>query len=291
MSMRAWSDHAKGLALGLSGILVLTPDSLLVRLIVADQWTLLFWRGLLTFICMSAFVGVRDGWALPARFVALGPAKGFAAVLFAATTVLFVTSIRHTAVANTLVILSAAPIFAAVLSSLFLREHAPPRTWAAAVAGLGCIVHIVGGSLDGASLVGDGAAVLLSLSLAAYLVILRHARAEDVFVVVAASGLINALVALPFVPTLALSANDWIAMGILGCVVLPVSYALLGAAPKYLPAPEVGLVYLLETVLGPYWVWLVLDEAPPERTLAGGAALIIVVALHAAAGTRRRPAA
>src|ERR671918_714650 len=45
--MAPLSEHAKGLVITAAGVLVLTPDSLLIRLITADQWTLLFWRGLL----------------------------------------------------------------------------------------------------------------------------------------------------------------------------------------------------------------------------------------------------
>jgi len=61
--------------------------------------------------------------------------------------------------------------------------------------------------------------------------------------------------------------------------------------PRYLPAPEVGLILLLETVLGPYWVWLALGEDPGARALAGGAIVIGVLVLHSALSLRGQRAA
>lgn len=135
---RNWlsGDHAKGLVLAVGGILILSPDSLLVRLITADQYSLLFWRGLMTFCTLSLYLLLThrgQAWTQVARIGYLGWAV---ALLFALNTSLFVFSIRHTSVANTLLILSLAPLITALFSSLFLGEHAPPY--------LGGNVHWVG---------------------------------------------------------------------------------------------------------------------------------------------------
>ena len=80
-------------------------------------------------------------------------------------------------------------------------------------------------------------------------------------------------------------------MALLGLVVLPVSAVLVLLGPRYLPAPEVGLILLLETVLGPYWVWLALGEEPGARALLGGAIVIGVLVLHSALSLRGQRAA
>jgi len=53
-----------------------------------------------------------------------------------------------------------------------------------------------------------------------------------------------------------------------------VSFALITIAPKYLPAPEVGLYLLLETLIGPVIVWFLVSEAPRENDFIGGAILL-----------------
>jgi drug/metabolite transporter (DMT)-like permease len=73
---------------------------------------------------------------------------------------------------------------------------------------------------------------------------------------------------------------------LLGLVVLPVSFYLISLGPRFLPAPEVHLVLLLEIPLGPYWVWLALGEAPDARAFAGGAVVIAALAGHSVAAMR-----
>ena len=284
---RPANDHARGLVLAIVGVLVLSPDSLLVRLIGADQWSLLFWRGLMTSLTLSLYLFMLHGCGILKRFQACGFVGLVVAALFALNTSLFVVSIRHTSVANTLVLVSVAPLFAAIFSSLFLAEHAPPRTWIATVLGILSIGYIMQEGLGSASLIGDSAALGLALTMAAILTLLRARRSSDAVPIVACSGLLLAVVMLPFSEPLSLSGGDWRYMSILGLFVIPVSFAFTLSAPKYLPAPEVGLVFLLETVLGPFLVWLVIGEEPPERTLIGGTLLVLTLAVHAAISLKK----
>ena len=65
---------------------------------------------------------------------------------------------------------------------------------------------------------------------------------------------------------------------------LPVSFvpALLAIGwPRIANAAEVQLVYLLESILGPLWVWLVINAMPSLNTLAGGSILLVSVAWFA----------
>lgn len=276
------NDHLRGLTLAVVGILILSPDSLLVRLIGADQWILLFWRGIMTFATLTLYLLFTHRRETPQRFRAFGLAGLVIAGLFALNTTLFVVSIRHTAVANTLVLVSVAPLFAAIFSSLFLGEHAPPRTWIATLVSIFSIGYIMREGLGSASLIGDSAALLLALTMAAILTLMRARRSSDAIPIVASSGLILAVAVYPVTGPLFLSGNDWIYMSILGLIVIPLSFAFTLSAPKYLPAPEVGLVFLLETVLGPLLVWLVIGEEPPPATLVGGAVLVATLTVHAA---------
>jgi len=289
--MNTWSDHAKGLMLAFTGILVLTPDSLLVRLIETDTWTLLFWRGLFTFLTLAAYVVLTRPGRLTQTFTKMTRKEWGVGILFAINTILFVVSIRNTSVANTLVILSTAPLVSAVMSSLFLGEHAPLRTWLTAILGVVCIAIIMGGSIGETNLLGDSAAVGVAITLGSNLTLLRHGHStgtgiEDPLPYLAIGGLLAALMVLPWAAPFSLTGLNWLYAVLLGCVVMPVSFMFTSKAPRYLPAPEVGLIFLLETVLGPLWVWLVLNEVPPTLTFIGGAILLTALAAHTALALR-----
>jgi drug/metabolite transporter (DMT)-like permease len=66
-----------------------------------------------------------------------------------------------------------------------------------------------------------------------------------------------------------------------GAVLLPLAITLITIGPRYLPAPEAAMLGLLESVLGPFWVWLVIGENPGVRSIVGGAIVILVLLVHA----------
>ena len=279
-------DYGRGFALATVGVIVLSPDSLLVRLIETDIWTLLFWRGLLAAIALGLILAVRYRSTAPEVLHAIGRLGVVAAILMAVSTVLFVTSIRLTSVANTLVILSATPLFAAVLGRSFLRESAPAHTWIAVVVVVVGIAVIFAGSLGGGTLLGDLSAVGAAITFAAAFVIFRHARGVDMAPTLVVMGLILAVGVSPLAAPLAVDARAFAYLLVLGVVVLPVSFVLIVAAPRYIPAPDATLITLLEAVIGPLWVWLVLAEVPARETFFGGAVILGTLILRAAAGLR-----
>ncbi len=286
------SHHRRGLTITTLGVLVLSPDSLLVRLIAVDQWTMVFWRGILMALALALFYGIAYRRGALDRFRAIGAAGLAIAGIFAAGTILFVVALNHTSVANTLVIISAAPLFAAIFSRVFLAEAVSPRTWAAILAALGGIGIIVSGSVRGGTMDGDLAALGTAVCMAGGLSLVRRRRDLDMVPAMALSGLLSALIVLPLAAPLALDPRQAGLFLLLGLIVLPVSFGLITLGPRYLPAPEVALVLLLETVLGPYWVWLVIGETPSSRAFIGGSIVIGVLILHSALalrGTRSGP--
>lgn len=290
--MQDWSTQAKGLAIVLTGVLIITPDTLLIRLIATDHWTLLVWRGFLMAIGLAALlVAVYRGRTL-SIVKAIGVRGLWAAALFSVGTVLFVVALTYTSVANTLIIVASAPFFAALASRIFLRERIARHTWIAIVVALGGIAVLAWDSLGKSSLLGDLAALGVAVSLGLEFTIVRHARAVNMIPAMAISGVIVGLGALLVTAPAALDATQLGYMLLMGLVVVPVSFALITLGPRYIPAPEVGLMLLLETVLGPFWVWLVIDEAPSALAVAGGAVVVATLAAHSALSLRqqRRPA-
>ena len=272
--------HAKGLLITALGVLVLTPDSLLIRLVSADAWTLTFWRGVLYAVGMTAAVAVFYRGRTRQQFLALGRAGLFIALIFGFGKVTFIVSITNTTAANTLFIVSTSPLFAALVAWLLMREPVGARTWAAMAFALLGIGIIASEGVDRGGMTGNVAALLTALVLGTSFALTRRYRERNVIPAMALSGLISAVLVLPLASPFSLSPSDLAPLGIMGLVVLPVSFALIFIGPRYIPAPEVSLVLLLEAVLGPYWVWLALGEEPGGRTLIGGAVVLATLAGH-----------
>lgn len=288
-------DHLKGLLITTAGVLVLTPDSLLVRLIQIDPWTMVFWRGLLMFLAIGGFTLAYYRGETPARLRATGRAGLAAAALFGTGTVLFVFALYNTSVANVLVIVAASPLIAAVYSRLFLREPVALRTWAAIAAAIAGIVLLASDSARGGTILGDLAALGTAACVGIGFSVVRHARPRNMVPAIAFSALLSAVIALPLAAPASVPGDQVWLLLVLGLVVLPVSFGLMTLGPRYITAPEVGLIMLLETVLGPLWVWLVIGEEPSAYALVGGAIVITALVGHSLAGlyahrSRRRTA-
>ena len=245
--------------------------------------TLMFWRGLL--VCLTLTVGLlaMQRTKVLAKLFAIGRPGLVFSLLFSVNSFSFVLAVETTTVANALVLISAAPFFAAIIARVFLRESVRRQTWIAILAAMVGILVIVSDSLGGGALLGDMAALVTALGLAIQFNILRRYRSVNMIPAMALGNLITALVALPLAGTLATVPMDVVWLGLLGVVFMPAGAALITLGPRYLPAPEVGLILLLETVVGPFWVWLALGEIPSNRTFLGGAIVIAALAGHALA--------
>ena len=183
-----------------------------------------------------------------------------------------------------MIIVALAPLFAAVIGMAALGEPVQLRTWfAIGVAFAGIAVIFADGWQKGA-LLGDLAAIGTALGLAAHFVLVRAARPTDMTPAVGLSGVTTALAGLVGAQSLALPPDGVLMMAGLGILILPLSFAMLTLAPLYIPAAEVSLVILLETVLGPLWVWLVLAEDPGSRTLIGGGIVLAALIAHSILG-------
>jgi drug/metabolite transporter (DMT)-like permease len=279
--------HSKGLLLTALGVLFLSPDTLLIRLVDMDVWNLAVWRSILQAIGLTVLVVAFYGRNAPKAFWSIG-ATGFAiAVIFSGNTVAFLAAVQHTEVANVLVILASAPIFAAFMSLVLLKETVAPRTWVAIVVIFAGISLIMWDGLDRGTGFGDAMALLATVLLAGKFTMLRHQRHIDMIPALALSGVVCAgFAAMVQAPTLPSGEqNLWLLL--MGFAVVTPAVALISVGPRFISAPEVSLLMLLETVLGPLWVWLVISETPTPLAIVGGAIVVTALMAHSAVGLRR----
>ncbi len=280
------SPHLRAFLLATFAIFALSPDGLLVRLFEGGEWPLLFWRGGFSFVAILIYLWVTEPGGPVRALRATGWPGLFCAALMAVGIVMFIASLTRTAVANTLLMLSMVPFFAAGLGLVFLREAVPGRTWLAIAAALVGMAVILSGSLGGIGIVGDGLAVGTALCMAGSLVIIRANKRVSMLPALALSGLFVALAGLAMADPLAVGWRDIGLAAVMGVMQQAFAIGLYLSAARYLPPAEAGLIGLIETVVGPVWVWLALREVPGEAALAGGAIVLVALTLHFAAGLR-----
>ncbi|OXY83005.1 DMT family transporter [Oceanimonas doudoroffii] len=283
-------NHQKGLLLTALGVLIISPDALLLRLVNVPPEQLVLWRGLLNMLGFWLIVVARHRRHWPQAFRVCGLTGVGCALLFTLGTFGFVLGNHFTKAGNVLVILACSPLIAALLSRVFLHERLPLRTWVAIIAcllGIGLIVLDDAGS---GSLTGSLLALLAALGLAGNLTLARSKPGVDMSPMLALSGLFTALLTFAWSGQIILPEGASLGWLVLLCLVLlPAGFTLIQRGPLYLPSAEVSLLMLLETVFGTLLVWLFLSERPSNLGLVGGA--IVLLAMIIKAVLERRPLA
>jgi drug/metabolite transporter (DMT)-like permease len=69
-------------------------------------------------------------------------------------------------------------------------------------------------------------------------------------------------------------------LGLNGLIAIPLATIFMSNGPRYLPAVDVSMFFMLETVLAPVWIWLLFDSAPSSATLLGGAIIVTTLIAH-----------
>lgn len=272
--------HVRGIAIVAVGVLILTPDGLLTTLVSADTWTMLFWRGLLMAIALTLFsLARRRRTAITLQSIATVPTLAIT-LLFTCSSIAFVTAIVTTSVANTLFLITVAPLFDAAFAHIFLGEKVTARTIIAIAIVLAGMAIIFGDGLSRGDALGNFSAVFAAACWAGMLVVVRRAPHTHTAIALAGGGYLIALVALVAAPTLLVGSADAVWLGLLGLIVLPISFGLISLGPRYLPAPEVSLIVLLEAVIGPLWAWAFIGQLPTLTSLAGGALIVATLAVY-----------
>jgi drug/metabolite transporter (DMT)-like permease len=254
----------------------------------ATPFEMVFYRSLFAFL----FVGVVL-LALRRNPLRMAPAAIVSGGLWALMFTTFMIALSLTSTANTLVVMSLAPLLTTVLASLFLRDPVPAGTWFAAGAATLGIAWMFASDLNAHTqrdLLGMLIALSVPIASATNFIVLRASSAtSDLRSAVMLGGLISALVCLPLALPFQATAKDVALLAFLGVFQLGLPCMLLVLASRKLLAPEISLIGLLEVLLGPLWAWLGAGEVPARATLTGGAIVFGALVLNELASFRSQP--
>ena len=278
--MKNLSDQQKGSLLAFVAVMFITPDSLFIRLSNVDTWGLVFYRGIIPFF--TVLLGMFIIYKL--NFFKILLSSGyhgiFYVITFSVTNITFVVSIQNTNVANTLVMIATAPMLSAILGAIFLREPPDKKTWISIIITFLAIIYIFYDSLKLGNFYGDILGFITAIGLAVGAVIIRSAKNKNLVPAAVVGKLFVATFALLFIESFALVGTDQLIVPLMCILCVAIPFVLVTIAPRFIPAAEVNLFFLLETIIGPIWVWLIIKEQPSLETLQGGLIIVFTIAIH-----------
>ena len=278
--MNNLTDQQKGSLMAFVAVMFITPDSLFIRLSNVDTWGLVFYRGIIPFF--TVFLGMLLVYQL--NFFKILFSSGYHGIIyvgtFSLTNITFVLSIQNTNVANTLVMIATAPMISAILGAIFLKEPPDKKTWISIIVTFLAIIYIFFDSLKLGNFYGDILGFITALGLAVGAITVRSAKEKNLVPAAVVGKLFVATFALFFIESFTLVDKDLFIIPLMCILCVAIPFVLVTIAPRFIPAAEVNLFFLLETIIGPIWVWLIIKEQPSIETLQGGVIIIATIATH-----------
>ena len=278
--MKNLTSQQKGSLLAFVAVMFITPDSIFIRLSNIETWGMLFYRGAIPFVVV--LVGLLFFYKnnFLKALLGIGYPGIFYVVSFSICNITFIISIQNTNVANTLVMIAMAPMLSAILGAIFLKEIPDKKTWVAIIITFLAVAYIFHDSIELGNFYGDIFGLITAFGLACNAVLARFAKDRDLVPSAVIGKLCVALFSLFFVESFALVESDIIIVPLMCIMCVAIPFVLVTIAPRFIQAAEVNLFFLLETIIGPIWVWLVIKEQPSIETIQGGAVIITAIAIH-----------
>ena len=251
----------------------------LQRQLTLDTSTQVLGRAVFAGAALLVYVAVTDRGRVLGAFRSAGLAGVAVALCVAVASASFIAALNHEGVARVLFILAVSPMFAALLARVTLGEPITRRTVLAMGLALAGVTVMLGAPGEG-SLPGDSLAFLCALAFAVMVVITRWRHDVSMAPATCLSQVILVAAFLPFARPGEIGGADVFWLVALGVGQIGLGFALLTLGARLIPAAQVGLITLLEVVLGPLWVWLALNERPSTLTLVGGAIVIVAIVIQ-----------
>jgi len=278
--MKNLSNQHKGSLLAFVAVMLITPDSIFIRLSNIETWGMLFYRGAIPFVVVLIGLIFFYKNNLLKALVGIGYPGIFYVISFSICNITFIISIQNTNVANTLVMIAMAPMLSAILGSIFLKEVPDQKTWIAIIITLISVTYIFHDSMEMGNFYGDLFGLITAFGLACNAVIARYAKNRDLVPSAVIGKLCVAVFAFFFVDSFSLVGTDLIIVPLMCVMCVAIPFVLVTIAPRFIPAEEVNLFFLLETIIGPFWVWMIIREQPSIETIQGGTVIIFTIAIH-----------
>ncbi|MBK7501417.1 MAG: DMT family transporter [Polaromonas sp.] len=240
-----------------------------------------FWRSFFTMVSLLVILPLLHGSDLKNKFAQGGKSLWVSGICWSVMFTAFMMALTMTTVANVLVTMAVGPLLTALLARVLIGHRLALRTWVAiAVGGLG-IAYMYADQLnfnDMKQVTGMLVALFVPAAAAVNWTLSQRAQAHgqhvDLVPAVLIGAMISSLVTLPFAIPLQATSWDIGLLATLGLVQLAIPCSLAVVCARYLTAPEISLLALLEIIFGILLAWWGAGEVPAKSALLGGSLVI-----------------
>ena len=274
------NNHLKGLLIAFLGVLMLTPDPVLVRLADADTFTILFWRGI--FFALGVLIILYATYRKNTfkELKNIGKPGVWIGLLSGIGGVTFIAAIQYTSIAKVLVIISTAPMVVAIISWAIINERPKLFTWISMLIIVTGIYIVMKGDTGTLNLMGSSLAVISIIAGGFSFALTRKYSNVNMVPAMIVNALVVSCVGLAFSSSFYLPFDSLIYV-IAGGILLAIAFSLITLAPRFIPASEVAMFMPLGTIFGILSAWLVINEQPSSSSILGGSIVVITLFFHA----------
>jgi drug/metabolite transporter (DMT)-like permease len=271
----------------LFGLLVVTFATVLwstagifVRLTDLDVWTVLGWRSLFATLALLLMTFVKNGKDTTQLFLKPGRAVLLAIPIATINMGAYVVALKLTTVANVMIVYATVPLVAAGIAYVTIGERTTRLVLVVSLIAFAGVAFMVSGATHLTDLAGCAVAMLMTICMAIQIIMARKNHDVDMAVVNTFAALACTVVGLLLAKSAIPNAHELLVMAGFGISNTALAYFFVMIGARHIPPAEVGLIGMIDVILGPLWVWLIFAENPSHKTLIGGAVVLAAVSYY-----------
>jgi len=265
----------------LSSIAISFGGLIMRNIEVANAWQIIFYRSLFFSISISLILIFQYRFIFFKNIKQIGYPGLLGAIFYTIANIMFVHAFANTTVANALFTLSSIPFLTALLAYYVLNENLSMRTVIIMLTAFLGIVIMIGEGLALGQVYGNLMALGTALSFSCFAITLRKFRNVDMLPTLLVAGLF--ILFITFIisyDALKLPIRDLFLCFLWGGILSGFVNYIFIYATRYLYASSVTFFMLFEFALGPFWVFIFLNETVSINTLYGGMLVMICVLVY-----------
>lgn len=262
------------------GVVLMSVETLLIKMTNISGLTYSFYIGILMFISLNAVLlkdGIKNTINIYKDNLRIILISG---LLMGLANMFFINSVKHTSIANAVIIISSAPLFATLFAYLFYKEKPQKNIFIASIFIFIGLIIIFSKQISSGNLLGDFLALLCAMSFSLNFVVMSKHTSVNRFAVLAFAGVCITLMSLLFIQSYTVDTTSMYILLIAGLLISPFSRIFVLIGTKTLPASEISLLTILETILAPIWAWIFISEIPVSTTIFGGLVILATLIIN-----------
>ena len=245
----------------------------------ASVWQILLLRSFFFMLALISFLVAT----YKRNIIVIFKKAGFPAVLgglvMSLSFIAFVVAMTSTTVANVVFIISTQTMFLAIFGYFYLKEKVSLVSFISILLAMSGILVMVGDSLSSGSFFGNLVALAIPINFSILVMIIRKNKNLDMVPAIFYSGIFSVFYGLVLSESFIFTSHDILMGFFLGVPQLALGFICITIGSRSTPSATIGLLMLTETLCGPLWVWLFLNEIPPLSVLIGGAIIVLAIIL------------